>query len=266
MISNEQEFDVVVLGISMVGAVVDIDGVQGFIDQTKHPSWWSSDVEPAKAGDRLHVVVLDDSRTPPRLSALRIDIENGRRVRGEGSLRAVSDLAAPGAPRRRLMSDMGFYVDAMMRNAVLGIPMGAPPEAWEAELGGEFLDDVRKSRMRRDYGLIEIAFIRNSGVWESVTASVQIHRLARGLEDVVPAPLTHAFGAFSECVWFDPFRVELEARGGRLVEVVDSSGRGATEYREAEAGTSVYVVGEPPVGDREPGSLWSIVLSRGGRS
>ncbi|MGY5134874.1 hypothetical protein ACWGJW_21135 [Streptomyces nigrescens] len=67
MISNEREFDAVVTGVSMVGVMVEIDGEKGFIDQTKHPSWWSSDVEPPQVGDLLHVVVLDDSRTPPRL-------------------------------------------------------------------------------------------------------------------------------------------------------------------------------------------------------
>lgn len=85
MIRNEQEFDVVVTGVSMVGVMVDIDGVKGFIDQTKHPSWWSLDVEPAQVGDVLHVVVLDDSRTPPRLSALQDDIDIARRIRGKGS-------------------------------------------------------------------------------------------------------------------------------------------------------------------------------------
>ncbi|WP_330304942.1 MULTISPECIES: hypothetical protein [unclassified Streptomyces] len=85
MISNEQEFDAVVTGVSMVGVMVEIDGAKGFIDQTKHPSWWSPDVESPQVGDVLHVVVLDDSRTPPRLSALEVDIKIARRVRGEES-------------------------------------------------------------------------------------------------------------------------------------------------------------------------------------
>ncbi|OON75600.1 hypothetical protein [Streptomyces tsukubensis] len=85
MISNEQEFDAVVTGVSMVGVMVEIDGEKGFIDQTKHPSWWSTDVAPPQVGDLLHVVVLDDSRTPPRLSALTKDIEIARQIRGQGS-------------------------------------------------------------------------------------------------------------------------------------------------------------------------------------
>ncbi|MFJ3665539.1 hypothetical protein ACIPSE_03685 [Streptomyces sp. NPDC090106] len=81
MISNEEEYDAVITGITVVGVVVDIDGVKGFVDQTKHPSWWSAAVAPPEVGDRLHVVVLDDSRTPPRLSALEEDVEIARRVR-----------------------------------------------------------------------------------------------------------------------------------------------------------------------------------------
>ena len=85
VIRNEQEFDAVVTAVSMVGVMVEIDGEKGFIDQTKHPSWWSSEASPSQVGDLLHVVVLDDSRTPPRLSALEKDIEIARRLRGEGN-------------------------------------------------------------------------------------------------------------------------------------------------------------------------------------
>ncbi|MFB7369686.1 hypothetical protein ACFC0D_07605 [Streptomyces sp. NPDC056222] len=87
MVKDHEEFDVVVLGVATVGSRVRIEGTQGeegFIDQAKHPSWWSEEAPPPAAGDRLHVVVLDSSRTPPRLSALEKDIEIGRRLRGDG--------------------------------------------------------------------------------------------------------------------------------------------------------------------------------------
>ncbi|GGT38772.1 hypothetical protein GCM10014713_35680 [Streptomyces purpureus] len=84
MIRDNEEFDVVVKAVTMVGSFVTIEtaeGVEGFIDQVMHPSWWSEEVPPPEVGDRLHVVVLDASRTPPRLSALERDIETGRRIR-----------------------------------------------------------------------------------------------------------------------------------------------------------------------------------------
>ncbi|MGW7271150.1 hypothetical protein ACWGH5_11570 [Streptomyces sp. NPDC054864] len=80
-IANHQEHDVTVRAVSSVGCLVTIDGRDGFVDQAKHPSWWT-DVAPPRVGDRLHVVVLDDSRTPPRLSALVSDVETGRALRG----------------------------------------------------------------------------------------------------------------------------------------------------------------------------------------
>ncbi|TLS41834.1 hypothetical protein FE633_34055 [Streptomyces montanus] len=153
-------------------------------------------------------------------------------------------------------------MNATMRNEVLGVPVGAPPERWEEGLGGDFLDDVQKSRMRRDYGLVEVAFTKRDGHWESVSASLQIHRLARGLEGMVPAPLERAYGKFQERVGFDPFRTVLQARGGALEEVADASMAGFGHFRETTAHSSVYVVNDPPHGDLRSGALWSIVLSR----
>ncbi|MET8447064.1 S1 RNA-binding domain-containing protein [Streptomyces sp. NPDC005209] len=83
MVKDHQEFDATVTRVSPVGVVVDIGGTDGFIDLRKHPSWWN-DADPPSVDDRLHVVVLDESRTPPRLSALEEDIRIARRIRGEG--------------------------------------------------------------------------------------------------------------------------------------------------------------------------------------
>ncbi|MGR3932455.1 hypothetical protein [Streptomyces sp. BRA346] len=84
---NHQELDVTVVAVAPVGAKVEVDeggGATGFIDQVKHPSWWDESVAPARVGDRMHVVVLDASREPPRFSALERDIDIARRLRGAG--------------------------------------------------------------------------------------------------------------------------------------------------------------------------------------
>ncbi|MFG2233759.1 hypothetical protein ACGFNX_27865 [Streptomyces sp. NPDC048723] len=78
---NHQEVDVIVTAVAPYGSQVDADGITGFVDQVKHPSWWSSDVPPPQVGDHLHTVVLDDSRTPPRLSALTADVDIARVLR-----------------------------------------------------------------------------------------------------------------------------------------------------------------------------------------
>ncbi|WP_055701625.1 hypothetical protein [Streptomyces silaceus] len=160
------------------------------------------------------------------------------------------------------MSDIDFYAEAALRKTFLGVPLGAAPEEWESRLGSDFLDDARKSRMRRDYGLIEIAFVRRAGSWESVSASLQIHRLARGLDEVVPRPLTDVHGEFSRHVPLDLFRAALQARGGELDEVTEPSAGGFRQFRETSTGTSLYVAGEPSQGAVEPGSLWSIIVSQ----
>ncbi|GAA2625150.1 hypothetical protein [Streptomyces axinellae] len=81
MLRNHQERTARVLGVAPVGARVDVDGVPGFLDQAKHPSWRDPNAPPPEVGDELHVVVLDADREPPRLSALQQDIDNARRLR-----------------------------------------------------------------------------------------------------------------------------------------------------------------------------------------
>ncbi|CAO0835023.1 hypothetical protein SMICM17S_05417 [Streptomyces microflavus] len=69
---NEQEVDVVITAVASVGCQVYADGITGFIDQVKHPSWRSKDVAPPQVGDRLHAVVLGrHEKSDLRLSALR---------------------------------------------------------------------------------------------------------------------------------------------------------------------------------------------------
>ncbi|MGW6980770.1 hypothetical protein ACWGE1_15185 [Streptomyces sp. NPDC054932] len=94
---NHQEIDVVVTAVAPFGSRVDADGVTGFVDQAKHPSWWSPDVPPPQVGDHLHAVVLDDSRTPPRLSALTTDIDIARVLRDRRSPQAAAPQAPPPA-------------------------------------------------------------------------------------------------------------------------------------------------------------------------
>ncbi|MEU1409837.1 hypothetical protein ABZ471_47980 [Streptomyces sp. NPDC005728] len=79
---NHQELDVLVVAVAPVGAQVESDGTQGFIDQVKHASWWDESIAPPQIGDELHVVVLNADREPPRFSALQRDIDVARRLRG----------------------------------------------------------------------------------------------------------------------------------------------------------------------------------------
>ncbi|WP_369206043.1 hypothetical protein [Streptomyces sp. PU-14G] len=78
---NHQECVAKVVGVAPVGAAVEVEGVAGFVDQVKHPSWWDREVAPPQIGDELHAVVLDADREPPRLSALQQDLDRARCLR-----------------------------------------------------------------------------------------------------------------------------------------------------------------------------------------
>ncbi|MER6191188.1 hypothetical protein [Streptomyces cyaneofuscatus] len=83
-LTTDQETAATITAVRPYGYEAETNGTPAFIDQAKHPSWWSPDVAAPQVGDRLHTVVLDGSRTPPRLSALRRDIEIARAPRSSG--------------------------------------------------------------------------------------------------------------------------------------------------------------------------------------
>ncbi|WP_326704228.1 MULTISPECIES: hypothetical protein [Streptomyces] len=83
-LTTHQETAVTITAVSPYGSEADANGTLAFIDLAKHPSWWSPDIPAPQVGDRLHTVVLDATRTPPRLSALQKDMEIARVLRSRG--------------------------------------------------------------------------------------------------------------------------------------------------------------------------------------
>lgn len=59
------------------------DGATGFIDKTKTLAWNGLEAAPV-VGDRVVVAVVDDARSPCRLSALPKDLEIARTFRNSG--------------------------------------------------------------------------------------------------------------------------------------------------------------------------------------
>lgn len=80
-----QEYKARITQVHHYGYAVEVLGLgrEGFIDQAKHPSWHTGEGVPA-AGSVLDVIVLDLTRSPPRLSALHEDFDKGRRLRNVG--------------------------------------------------------------------------------------------------------------------------------------------------------------------------------------
>lgn len=56
------------------------DGTTGFIDKTKTLAWQGAGTPPA-VGDQVVVAVVDDGRSPCRLSTLPADLEIARSLR-----------------------------------------------------------------------------------------------------------------------------------------------------------------------------------------
>ncbi|WP_338674131.1 hypothetical protein V1460_14475 [Streptomyces sp. SCSIO 30461] len=76
-----REYDVRVVAVRPWGLdVVLPDGTAGLIDNTKDPRWPDNDQE-AAVGTVLRAVVLDDERSPVRMSALDDDRAIARSLR-----------------------------------------------------------------------------------------------------------------------------------------------------------------------------------------
>jgi hypothetical protein len=85
MLTDHQEVEIRVVEIEPWGLVVAVEGEgEAFIDNTKVPSWRAASLLP-EVGAMLAAVVLDASRSPVRLSALREDILIARSLRETGT-------------------------------------------------------------------------------------------------------------------------------------------------------------------------------------
>ncbi|MEU5546609.1 hypothetical protein AB0G85_30100 [Streptomyces sioyaensis] len=154
------------------------------------------------------------------------------------------------------MMDLDFYVAAATRAEIGGATLGADVSQWGDVLGDDCVEDVRKSRMRRDYGLIEIFFERRAATWRSTGFSLQIHRLALG-ESMVPAALPRRYGNFRSRVGFEELHKAIQ-RTGSDVEELERVGE-YRHYKIPKSNASIYVVYEAdtalPVAY---GDVWSI--------
>ncbi|WP_157880169.1 hypothetical protein [Streptomyces natalensis] len=102
------------------------------------------------------------------------------------------------------MADLDLYVEAVTRAEILGAALGVDVSKWSEAFGDDCVEDVRKSRMRRDYGLIEIFFERRAASCCSGNFS-SIHRLGQG-EHVVPRVLARRYGEFRSRAKFEDLR------------------------------------------------------------
>lgn len=94
------------------------------------------------------------------------------------------------------MTDIDFYVDALLAEKVMSLGPGARADEVEDIFGTGYLDDARKQWMRRDYGLLEFQFNRAVKNWVCFGVSIQVHRISEFGSELVPPVLSDRYGAF----------------------------------------------------------------------
>jgi len=138
---------------------------------------------------------------------------------------------------------------------LLGCGLDASPADWDSAFGDDDwpLADIRRRRMRRDYGLAEVTFNQVGEDWVCETITLQLHRLSHGdYDEIIPPKLR-------ETLRPDDARLDV---GGLLsayrgqVELIDDRDR-SQFVRYWIPDSKVVVVGEGDAG-AAPGLVWSI--------
>ncbi|MFE1960536.1 hypothetical protein [Streptomyces sp. NPDC059479] len=156
------------------------------------------------------------------------------------------------------MRATSFLASVIMTGTVAGLGLGASREQIREALGDQCLADQRKKSLRLDYGILEF----NLFAGRCETIAVQVHRLANGIEGLIPPVLSAYFQGISRGISFGALRDEIEKDGTCLLEELQGQ-PGYRCYRVVKSHVNLYVVDEAaPEGDPfAPGDLWSIMIS-----
>lgn len=130
------------------------------------------------------------------------------------------------------MTDIDFYVDALLSESVLGLGPGVTADEVEGVLGVDYVDDPRKGWMRRDYGLIECHFNRVGNGWVCFALSIQIHRISNFGPEVIPRILWDRYGPFGDVVTLE-----------RVADAVNKKGAEALAHEATNGGFKLFRVG-----------------------
>jgi hypothetical protein len=163
-----------------------------------------------------------------------------------------------------LLVVMRFFVDAVRDGRVLGIDARATPEEATSALGedyaeNQFYDDA----MWRDYGVVEVAWMRTSATdpWQGHHISIQTHRLGRDDGyDPMNANVRAAYGDFRTRLRFEGLQEALSARDCALTPGTRPN-RGVLEFVHPRAGASVLVATGAGAAGLDGGDVYAIVLS-----
>ncbi|MET9269994.1 hypothetical protein [Kribbella sp. NPDC003557] len=154
------------------------------------------------------------------------------------------------------MADVDFFVDVMVSGAILGVGLTDSPAEVARVLGGDFVEDRERLRLRRDYGLVEVFWARRSGSegWQPDGFTVQAHRLA---SITVAETFVHRYGAFGRRLRFARLNAELDRLGYHLQEITKPVDAGYRRFWLAESRTSLVVTTSASA-QVDVGDVWSI--------
>ncbi|MFF9363902.1 hypothetical protein [Streptomyces griseoluteus] len=169
------------------------------------------------------------------------------------------------------MSALDFYAQVAVGGEVLGVGLGAAPEAWEAVLGETCLDIPGGGLLRRDYGLVEINFSpdqpERQGQMTCFGFGVKIQRLLyEQSPSTVPSPLSRKYGKFAPRVPFKELQTAILALGHTIELDKHNTSSDMDCYRVSASAARIHVVADPdPYGSGEPdlqghrrGDVWSV--------
>ncbi|MGW4373121.1 hypothetical protein ACWEJ7_05570 [Streptomyces albidoflavus] len=169
------------------------------------------------------------------------------------------------------MSALDFYAHVAIRGEVLGVGLGADPDAWEAALGTACLDVPGGGLLRRDYGLVEINFSPDRpgrrGQMSCFGFGVKTQRLRYDQSpSTVPPALSREYGEFAPRVAFKELRAALLGLGHTIELDQHNTSSDMDCYRVSASAARIHVVADPdPYGSGDPdpdghqrGDIWSV--------
>jgi hypothetical protein len=156
---------------------------------------------------------------------------------------------------------LNFFTEFAIRGQIQGVGLGSIPEEWAQNLGTGFIDAKSKSnkRSRRDYGLVELGFLRVGGFWSCFLISLQVHRLWR-YDGNVPKELIGRYGKFPKSVQFQDLHRALRALGYEPLLIADEPDSDITRYRIPRTSMLIGVVAKAEDGSNSMpvGAIWAM--------
>ena len=139
------------------------------------------------------------------------------------------------------MTDLDFYVDALLSGLVCGVGPGSTSDEVERALGRQFVDDARRHWMRRDYGLVELYFNRIEKNWICFGLTIQVHRISELGIDIIPSVLVDRYGTFATSLGVDVLVDAVSAERSRNLVREGVTG-GFVRYRLDGTNSFVHAV------------------------